>query len=147
LLHPVCLLILPICYSLASNFLVLYYSFFVIDWNCCISLNSFTFVAVYLHWVYCNCLFNLLAYYYFRYFHPLFSTFFFLRTFSWLLKFILVLNVHIIACFPHYRTCSYHSCDVYVLHLFSWLLYMFTYDFAHSPAELFVFELSLFILY
>lgn len=58
------------------------------DWNCYIYVNSFTFIAVYLLWVYRNCLFNLLAYHYFCYFHLLFSILSLLGTFSWSLKFI-----------------------------------------------------------
>jgi len=130
LLHPMCLLILFLCCTLCVSsfywFVILWLRIFLsyivpslwYDWNCSISLNNFTFVAVYLHWVYRICLFNLLVYYYFCYFHLLFSTFF-LRIFSLLLKFIFILNFQLITRFPCYRTCSYHSCDVYKLHLFS----------------------------
>jgi len=101
LLHEtVCTCILfsccTLCVSSFYRFVILWLRIFLsyivpslwYDWNCYISLNSFTFVAIYLHWVYRNCLFYLVAHYYFCYFHLLFSTFFFLRTFSWSLKFI-----------------------------------------------------------
>jgi hypothetical protein len=85
-----------LCVSSFYRFVILWLHIFLsyivpsvwYDWNCYMSLNRSTFVALYLHWVYRNCLFNLVAYYYFCYFHLLFSTFFFLRTFSWSLKFI-----------------------------------------------------------